>query len=318
MSELKNEFTWSKSRGDAFRFCRRKYYYQYYGSWGGWEPLAPKEVRQAYVLKQLKNRFLWMGETVHHDVAHVLRRLALGDVVTLEQSLVRARTRMRRQFMDSRARLYWQKPKEITGFCEHEYNWSVPRERWKECWHHVEACLRNFYTSALFERLKTLSPGAWKTIEHRMSFDLGGVPVFVKIDLAFEEDGHLTIVDWKTGRSDNAESGLFQLGCYALFAREEWDYPVERIQVIEHNLTTGRETSHDVNPEQLEGVAERIRQESGLMKNALADPLENRADREDFPMTEKQMLCRSCNFQKLCYPRGLEAGSEQEFIEAVH
>jgi hypothetical protein len=263
--------------------------------------LAPAPVREAYVLKQLKNRFLWMGETVHHDVAHVLKRLTLGDLVTLEQSLTRARTRMRKQFLDSRARLYWQKPKEITGFCEHEYNWAVPKERWKESWHHVETCLRNFYSSDVFAKLRTLGPGAWKTIEHRMSFSLGEIPVFVKIDLAFDEDGHLTIIDWKTGKSDDGGNGLFQLGCYALFAREEWEFPCEKIRVIEHNLATGRHMAHALNSQYLDEVAERIRQECRLMKAVLADPLENRAEIDDFPLVKNRTMCESCNFQKLCY-----------------
>jgi hypothetical protein len=317
MPELKNEFTWSKSRGDVFRLCRRKYYYQYYGSWGGWEPLAPPEARRAYVLKQLKNRFLWAGEVVHHDVAHALRRLSLGEFVTLEQSLTRARTRMRRQFLDSRARLYWQKPKEIAGFCEHEYNLPVTREQWKGTWRHVETCLRNFYADALFQKLQKLGPWAWKTIEHRLSFPLGDIPVFVKIDLAFEEDGFLTIVDWKTGKSDDSEAGLFPLACCALFAQEEWDYPPERMRIVESNLYTGRDAARVINGEKLEEIAERIRNESRLMKAALAGPLDNRADIADFSLTENKVLCRGCNFQRLCYPQGLDLMMTEQGAHAV-
>ena len=34
--EFKNDFSWSFSRDSAFNTCKRKYYYSYYGSWGGW------------------------------------------------------------------------------------------------------------------------------------------------------------------------------------------------------------------------------------------------------------------------------------------
>ena len=34
--EFKNDFSWSFSRDNAFNTCKRKYYYSYYGSWGGW------------------------------------------------------------------------------------------------------------------------------------------------------------------------------------------------------------------------------------------------------------------------------------------
>jgi hypothetical protein len=70
--------------------------------------------------------------------------------------------------------------------------------------------------------------------------------------------------------------------------------------------------------EKLEETAERIRRESRLMKSVLAEPLENRAEFTDFPMTPKQMLCRGCNFQKLCHPHGLDADPNKEFTETVH
>src|SRR2546422_620828 len=46
MAELKNEFSWSRSRDNAFQECKRKYFYHYYGAWGGWDAAAPQEVRR--------------------------------------------------------------------------------------------------------------------------------------------------------------------------------------------------------------------------------------------------------------------------------
>lgn len=292
--------------------------------------MAEAGVREAYVLKQLKNRFLWVGETVHHDVAHVLRKLSHGEFTSLEQTLTRARTRMRKQFLDSRARLYRHKPKEITGLCEHEYNLPVTPEQWKEAWRHVETCLRHFYEADFFLKLKKLGPAAWKTIEHRLSFPLNDVDIFVKLDLAFEEGGFLTIVDWKTGKrrlkgdalsevegSEGFEAGLFQLGCYALFANEGWGFPVDRIRLIESNLYNGQELLHTVNKEMLADVAGRIREEIRIMRKALVDPRENKAELEDFPMTENKGHCRFCNFQRLCYPQGLNIILDQEISHAI-
>ena len=53
MAELRNEFTWSKSRHEKFSECRRAYFYTYYGSWGGWEAETGSAVRELYVLKKL-------------------------------------------------------------------------------------------------------------------------------------------------------------------------------------------------------------------------------------------------------------------------
>ena len=40
MAELTNEFSWSRSRDGTFQDCRRRYFYHYYGAWGGWEAAA--------------------------------------------------------------------------------------------------------------------------------------------------------------------------------------------------------------------------------------------------------------------------------------
>ena len=52
---LVNEFSWSHSRDRLFSECQLKYYYHYYGSWGGWEKNASERIRKLYVLKNLTN-----------------------------------------------------------------------------------------------------------------------------------------------------------------------------------------------------------------------------------------------------------------------
>ena len=68
MAELANDFSWSKSRNGVFDECKRRYFYQYYGSWGGWDATAPAEVRRLYVLKQLASRQMWAGRLVHDAI----------------------------------------------------------------------------------------------------------------------------------------------------------------------------------------------------------------------------------------------------------
>jgi hypothetical protein len=61
MSTFKNEFSWSISRNKVFQTCPRQYFFNYYGYWGGWEMDAPARTRQIYILKNLKNRYMWAG-----------------------------------------------------------------------------------------------------------------------------------------------------------------------------------------------------------------------------------------------------------------
>ena len=73
MPALENVFSWSKSRAEEFDECKRKYYYARYLSWGGWEAAAPAQVRLAYILKNLKNRWAWKGEVVHHVIETAMK-----------------------------------------------------------------------------------------------------------------------------------------------------------------------------------------------------------------------------------------------------
>ncbi|MBD3236522.1 MAG: hypothetical protein GF330_07450, partial [Candidatus Eisenbacteria bacterium] len=75
---LRNELSWSNSRYGTFQECLRRYYYHYYGAWGGWAADADPLTRRLYVLKSLKNRYLWCGSLVHDAVAELLERVRAG------------------------------------------------------------------------------------------------------------------------------------------------------------------------------------------------------------------------------------------------
>ena len=112
---LENIFSWSKSRDEEFRECQRKYFYNRYVSWGGWDKSAPKEIRMAYVLKNLKNRWAWKGETVHHVIEEVLKGLKTGRPLTLEAGMERLTEVMRRDYRASKAKKNWEDPKNNLG-----------------------------------------------------------------------------------------------------------------------------------------------------------------------------------------------------------
>src|SRR5512138_989447 len=86
MADLQNEFSWSKSRHEKFRECRRAYYFTYYGSWGGWEAPAGSAVRELYVLKKLSSRWQWAGSVVHEAIRQLLEKARLrGELTPVDQ-----------------------------------------------------------------------------------------------------------------------------------------------------------------------------------------------------------------------------------------
>ena len=72
--DFRNEFSWSKSRDGLFRECPKKYYFHYYGSWGGWVASEDDKVKQIYYLKKLKSKELWLGSVVHDVIEFILKK----------------------------------------------------------------------------------------------------------------------------------------------------------------------------------------------------------------------------------------------------
>lgn len=302
MGELKNVFSWSKSRDEEFRECRRKYFYDRYASWGGWEKSAPEETRACYVLKNLKNRWAWKGETVHHQIENVLKELRSGRPAPLDRSLAHLTEVMRADYKSSKAKKYWQEPKKTVGLFEHEYEKPVTDETWKKMHDESAACLKNFYASSFFKELEADDKKSWLVIEDLEEFDFDGAKVYVKLDFARKKDGVIEIYDWKTGK-DNAAGAELQMGAYAIYAMGKWKLPLSQIRAFLFYVS-----SPDAVPQE-QVLSEKLIDESKKamtesienMKKLLKDPVNNiPLPRGEFPFTENARLCDSCNFFRVC------------------
>src|SRR2546426_6459056 len=95
MGDLANEFSWSRSRDGAFQECKRRYFYHYYGAWGGWDAAVAPEVRRLYVLKQLASRQQWAGRVVHDAIEMALHAFAQGRDIPVEPFIADVIERMR-------------------------------------------------------------------------------------------------------------------------------------------------------------------------------------------------------------------------------
>jgi hypothetical protein len=301
MPGLVNEFSWSRSRDNLFQECRRKYFYHYYGAWGGWEPDAPDEARRLYVLKQLSSRQQWAGKTVHEAVEWALRALFEGRELPESWLVDETVKRMRREWKASNDRQYWQNPKSAALF-EHEYGVTVRPEEWQLLRDHVVRCLRNFYRLDLLADIRQTPRERWIMIEEIRAFDFEGTPVYGAPDFAYwSREERLALVDWKTGNGDPEESG-FQLGIYALYAKEVLKVEPQRVDLVLVNLREPKASRIPWDEKLLEEIKERFRLSVRSMKAWLRDPSSNVAVMEDFEKTEDLRLCRRCNFRSACRP----------------
>lgn len=300
---FKNKFNWSVSRDGMFQDCPRQYYFQYYGSWGGWELDAPDRIRNLYVLKQLKHRAMWVGQVVHDCVKRSLENLSRGiPVLPVEEILSITRDRMRQDFRSSRSGAYWDNPRGNCGLYEHEYQLDVTDQQWRDTADQVETCLKNFYGSETYQRLCELPREDFLEIEQFSRFDLDGDEVTIKLDCAIRERDSIVIYDWKTGRSE--QIGLsFQMACYAYYASNRYRIPVRHVVTRRFELLRNEIHEERIGEASLDELLGYIRGSVKDMKALLDDPQKNIASEENFAKVEKKEVCYRCNFLKVCQPK---------------
>ena len=301
MAELKNEFSWSKSREDCFRRCPRQYFFTYYGSWGGWDKRAPERTRAIYIYKQLQSRQQWIGATVHNCLRWVLATLrAKGAVPEEEKALGNMAKRLQVDFQDSGEGLYWENPKDHCALLEHEYeDLEVDDEEWQQLTEKALRCVSSFYHSDVLKTLAALPRDHWLELEDLASFDVDGIKAWVQLDCAHRDGAGARIYDWKTGKADTAAT-RDQLALYTLYAAKKWSLTPDAIAAKEFNLATGETFEHHASPADLDGARAHVAESATAMKALLDDPATNAAREEAFAMTDNERTCLHCNYRRVC------------------
>jgi len=298
--KLKNEFSWSKTRDEVFRTCPRQYWFSYYGYWNGWLENAPERTSQIYVLKNLKNRYMWAGEKVHEFIQRSLNNIRRGiKVPSVDEIVSITLDKMTVEFRSSRAGNYLKNPK-TCGLFEHEYGVEVTDDQWKEVATNVETCLRNFYASDIYDGLKSHRRDGWLEVGEFSSFQLDGVKIDLAIDCAIREGDEVRIYDWKTGKSIPDDLPI-QLSCYALYARGKWNVPPESLRVIEFNLSSNKSSWFSASLGVVENTKGYLRGGIKDMRSLLLDVKKNiPMEEERFSKVEDERISLGCNFRKVC------------------
>lgn len=292
--------TWSISRDRRFRDCLRRYYLHHYGSRGGWQPDAAPEVRELYVLKQLSNRYMWVGSVVHEMVELVLSSWRRGDKVQVQSVVERGTRRMRSQYAESLQKIYRDRPGRAFALAEHEYGEEISRAEWQRQRDHMESCLHNFFASPVAKSIGEIPVWRWLALESMGSFELDGATVLVRPDFAWrDESERVVLVDWKTGKSTRTADERQQLSVYGLFARRSWGLRAESLRGIIARLSDGTVQEYEIGPQDLDEAEETARRSLTRMREL--DEASSAGEQPvHFPMTENQETCSRCVFRRVC------------------
>lgn len=301
MTDFKNEFSWSKSRDEIFKECERKYYYNHYAFWGGWDKDTDSRTREIYILKNLQGIYMWMGERVHGAIEESLKIAREESHLPLKDKIISQMSdEMRRDYSQSQKGLYRRNPKQYHGFFEHEYKKAVDKAKWQQLHNNAVECITNYYTCPILAEAMEVGPGYWMPIENMASFELFKTKIHVKVDFAYRKNGRLIIVDWKTGKPDEKDMTV-QLGCYAIYATKKWAVKAKRIDALVYSLLSKEHKEIDMIEGRITEAEHRILTSIDAMKKKLV------GERENIPLPEKEFSqaannksCNYCNFQKVC------------------
>lgn len=296
-------FVWSFARHETFQTCLRRYWYSYYGAWGGWRADAPATVRELYRLKRLFTRQQWTGRHIHQALDRLVTH-HIADPAPPAELAARAASReldfMRDEFRDSRAEAVQPPQAAMSGLFEHEYRIDIPLLEWKAAADRVAAAVTAFCASPLWQRLRALPEGAILPIDRKTTFEIDGLAVRAHPDLAFRDGGHLCLYDWKSDRLPLAEHRL-ELGTYLLLALGRWTEDPAAVRATACNPVTGETAEFTYTAEDVEDIRSFVRDSAEEMLFPLEDPAHNLAPTPDsFDCTADPASCTDCPFLRAC------------------
>jgi hypothetical protein len=307
---LVHELSWSTSRARTFDSCARRYYFDYYLSWLGWERDAAPERRKAYLLKKMTRLPIVAGDLVHRSIAEFFQRRDQGEELTLDEARAFVVQGLRGKYKESRDGAWKAKPAKLCRLAEHHYQepqideaTGAAGDYGKRYVDRMERCVTSFFTSPELADVRSSEPGTWLACEEISTFELLGTKIYAVPDFAYRaSDGLVHILDWKTGQPRPEDR--FQLDVYALYAREKWGAAPESIVAEDVYLEHGERHATRFTADSLAETMERIEATLAPMREAHFDAARGVGDPRRFPTLElgtpAAAQCRGCNYRELC------------------
>lgn len=300
--EFKNRFSWSFSRDNAFNACKRKYYYSYYGSWGGWNKDADELSKKLYLLNKMSSLPMLAGTIVHDEVERTLKAVRYGrnaDIVKSKENVIKV---FKQSWAQSKNKDWEDNPKWKTNLFEHFYNQKPTDEALLDIRDLMLNSIDGFFASDSYRFIQTMSDSQWLAIEDLDSFEVHGAKLWVKLDFAIRHGERVYIYDWKTGKV--AKENEVQLAIYALYAQQKWDVDLNLIRLFDVYLNQQLPVKVKPTKRLIDSAKVFIETSIDSMKELLTDVENNKTEIDLFPMVgedRESYPCSYCSFQTVCF-----------------
>ncbi len=303
-------FSWSASRHGMFEDCPRAYFFHYYLALGKARGADRARGFEAKRLRSMTSVPMWIGSCVHDAIESALKAVRAGEIVDLDRVREQMLERMRGDYVASRDDLAKQRRdyRTLVRFHEHEYGPVPEPSAWKAAADDAVEMFHRWGQLSYLPDVQSLDAGQILGIEDLDSWEFHGVPVWVKIDLAYRDaEGSVHILDWKTGRRVTPENPTQMTG-YAIYAQRNWNVELEALRVREVYLRLENpEKVCEVSEETLALAQDKILESIRSMIGALENPAVNVAVEQDFPAAPADWRCSRCFFRGICEEKVINA-----------
>jgi len=277
---------WSVSRYDRFSNCRRQYFYDYYAKY---DREIPYEKIQ--FLKSLTSKALETGNIVHDVVRDMLLRFQKSSKAINKDKFFKYSFNMAEKYCNSKT------------FFESYYGNEVIDV--PGIYSKVKLILGNLLDSKRFKWIEenAVPESAGWVIEPDGFGEtrINGMKAFCKVDFLFPVKDKIYIMDWKTGKPDEAKHSK-QLTGYSLWANYHFAKTAKDIvPMIVYLYPEYNEKSVQIDDKAISGFAAAVENETKEMYVCLTDIEKNiPKDKKEFPVTDKTFFCKYCSYREIC------------------
>lgn len=288
---------WSPSRRGQLEQCPRRYYYQYYT-----DPAStlPDRTVPLQFYRKLSNSWMLSGILLHLKIKEIFGIWRKGGVVHAKpfvKEIARRWQSVRQSSFEFVRGGDYSKPPTRVLLMEFIFGNPEASKIWGEAGQRLERALLGFLTLPSVDRFRTGGLLDDAVIEKRVVVEGQGFRMRGQIDLAWRENGRVTIADWKSGDRDSADSDL-QLLAYALGVQHRFDCALDELDLFRVELGSGRVVALPVNQQEAARAKARMAQDTALMIDL--HKYGEQGISEAFTPTGSPKVCRLCPYQRIC------------------
>ena len=301
-NRLENTLVWSAIRSKTLGTCERKYYYNYIGSWEGWNASSPPEVQAAYRVKHLTTAELQIGQLIHDQIRSILERARQGQTIHPAKEIGAVQGRFQTFLRVSEKRRLQDCSAKRPKLLVHEMGETLGAKELDALNDKIAKYLNGFFG---FDDVKHLLADPAVLIPEFLDppgFEIGhelGVPARPKTDAVFLTVDKVIICDWKCGSpsEEHRAQGL----TYDLYVREKLALsPNEVTEIRFYYLGSGEVVSFVFTEEERAERLWAIGEEFETLKSFSVDPEINVAPESRFH-PRVSLRCYGCNHRLMCH-----------------